>query len=75
MFTEDYLAAIEAAKIKARSALIVEGRTADGYFAVYRTPEDSYPTVLRHKTSIGVDYWHTKKAAMHYVAEFLKSEA
>jgi hypothetical protein len=75
MFTEDYLAALEAARIKARSVLIVEGGTVDGYFAVYRTPEDSYPTVLRYKTSISVDYWHTKKAAMHYVAEFLKSDS
>lgn len=75
MFTEDYLAAIEAARIKSRSELIVEGRIADGYFAVYRTPEDSYPTILRHKATIGVDYWFTKSAALIHAAEYIKRHA
>ena len=75
MFTEDYLAALEAAKIKARSVLIAEGRTVDGYFAVYQTPEESYSTVMRWKSVIGVDYWYTKAQALDYVAEFLRSEA
>lgn len=71
----DTMAALEAAKIRSRSVLIAEGLTQEGYFAVYRTPEDSYPTVLRYKATIGVDYWYTKEAAMTYVGEFLKSEA
>lgn len=72
MFNDDAMAAIEAAKIRLRSRLIVEGKTTDGYFAVYETPEGSYPSVLRHKASVGVDYWYTKVAAMIHVAEFLK---
>lgn len=72
MFSDDTLAALEAAKIRSRSRLIVEGRTADGYFAVYETPEGGYPSVLRHKATVGVDYWYTKAAAMIHVAEFLK---
>lgn len=73
--SDDTLAALEAAKIRARSALIAEGRTVDGYFAVYRTPEESYPTVMRWKSAIGVDYWYTKAQALEHVSEFLKSEA
>lgn len=72
MFNDDALAALEAAKIRSRSKLIVEGRTADGYFAVYETPESGFPTVLRHKATIGVDYWYTKAAALTHVAEFLR---
>lgn len=72
MFNDDALAAIEAARIRSRSKLIAEGRTADSYFAVYKTPEGSFPTILRHKTTVGVDYWYTKAAAMIHVAEFLK---
>lgn len=72
MFSDDALAALEAAKIRSRSRLIAEGRTTDGYFAVYETPEDSFPTILRHKTTVGVDYWYTKAAALIHVAEFLK---
>lgn len=72
MFNDDALAALEAAKIRSRSRLIVEGRTVDGYFAVYETPEGSFPSVLRHKASVGVDYWYTKAVAMIHVAEFLK---
>lgn len=72
MFSDDTLAALEAAKIRARSRLIVEGRSQDGYFAVYETPEGSFPTVLRHKATVGVDYWYTKPAALIHVAEFLK---
>ena len=72
MFSDDTLAAIEAAKIRSRSRLIVEGRTTDGYFAVYETPEGGYPSVLRHKATVGVDYWYTKVAAMIHVGEFLK---
>ena len=72
MFNDDTLAAIEAAKIRSRSRLIVEGRTADGYFAVYETPEGSYPSVLRHKASVDVDYWYTKAVALVHVADFLK---
>ena len=72
MFSDDTLAALEAAKIRSRSRLIVEGRTTDGYFAVYETPEGSYPSVLRHKATVGVDYWYTKAAALIHVAEFLK---
>jgi hypothetical protein len=72
MFSDDTLAALEAAKIRSRSRLIAEGRTADGYFAVYETPEGSYPSVLRHKATVGVDYWYTKAAALIHVAEFLK---
>ena len=73
MFGDETLAAIEAAKIRSRSRLIVEGKTTDGYFAVYETPEGSYPSVLRHKASVGVDYWYTKAAALIHVAEFLKN--
>lgn len=72
MFNDDTLAALEAAKIRSRSRLIVEGRTADGYLAVYETPEGSFPSVLRHKAAVGVDYWYTKPAALIHVAEFLK---
>lgn len=72
MFNDDALAALEAAKIRSRSRLIVEGRTVDGYFAVYETPEGSFPSVLRHKAAVGVDYWYTKPAALTHVAEFLK---
>lgn len=72
MFSDDTLAAIEAAKIRSRSRLIVEGRTTDGYFAVYETPEGSFPSVLLHKATVGVDYWHTKAAALIHVAGFLK---
>lgn len=72
MFNDDAPAAIEAAKIRSRSRLIVEGRTTDGYFAVYKTPEGSFPTVLRHKATIDVDNWYTKPAALIHVAEFLK---
>lgn len=72
MFNDDALAAIEAAKIRSRSRLIVEGRTTDGYFAVYETPEGSFPSVLRHKATVGVGYWYTKAAALIHVAEFMK---
>lgn len=72
MFDDDALAALEAAKVRSRSRLIVEGRTVDGYFAVYETPEGSFPTILRHKATVGVDYWYTKAAALIHVAEFLK---
>lgn len=72
MFNDDALAALEAAKIRSRSKLIAEGRTQDGYFAVYETPEGSFPTVLRHKAAVGVDYWYTKPEALIHVAEFLK---
>lgn len=72
MFSDDTLAGLEAAKIRSRSRLIVEGRTTDGYFAVYETPEGSFPSVLRHKATVGVDYWYTKATAMIHVAEFLK---
>lgn len=72
MFSDDTLAAIEAAKIRSRSRLIVEGRTEDGYFAVYETPEGSYPSVLRCKATIGVDYWYTKAAALIHAAKFMK---
>lgn len=72
MFNDDALAAIEAAKIRSRSRLIVEGRTQGGYFAVYETPEGSYPSIIRHKATVGVDYWYTKAAALIHVAEFLK---
>lgn len=73
--SDDTIAALEAARIKARSVMIAEGRTEDGYFAIYQTPEDSYPTVMRWKSAIGVDYWYTKAQALGYVAEFLRSEA
>lgn len=72
MLNDDTLAALEAARIRSRSRLIVEGRTIDGYFAVYETPEGSFPSVLRHKAAVGVDYWYTKPAALIHVAEFLK---
>lgn len=72
MFSDDTLAALEAAKIRSRSRLIAEGRTADGYFAVYKTPEGSFPSVIRHKATVGVDYWYAKAAALTHVAEFLK---
>ena len=72
MFNDDTLAAIEAAKIRSRSRLIVEGRTTYGYFAAYETPEGSFPSVLRHKATVSVDYWYTKPAALTHVAEFLK---
>ncbi len=72
MFNDSALAAIEAAKIRSRSRLIAEGRTTDGYFAVYETPEGSFPSILRHKASVSVDYWYTKPAALVHVAEFLK---
>jgi hypothetical protein len=75
MFNDDTLAAIEATKIRSRSRLIVEGSTTDGYFAVYETPEGSFPSVLRHKATVGVDYWYTKAAAMIKVEEFLKTNA
>lgn len=75
MFNDDALATLEAAKIRPRSRLIVEGRTVDGYFAVYETPEGGFPTVLRHKATVGVDYWYSKAAAMIHVAEFLKTNA
>lgn len=74
MFNDDTLAAIEAARIKSRSILLAEGRTQDGYFAIYETPEGSFPTVLRWKATVGVDYWYTRPHAFDYVAEFLKSE-
>lgn len=73
MFNDDALAAIEAARIRSRSWLIVEGRIQDGYFAVYKTPEGSYPAILRHKATVSVDYWYTKAAAMIHVTEFLKN--
>lgn len=72
MFSDDALAALEAAKIRSRARLIVEGRTTDGYFAVYETPEGSYPSILRHRVAVSVDYWYTKEAALIHVAEFLK---
>lgn len=72
MFSDDTLAALEAAKIRSRSRPIVEGRTVDGYFAVYETPEGSFPTVLRHKAAVGVNYWHAKADALIHVTEFLK---
>ena len=72
MFNDDALAALEAAKIRSRSKLIAEGRTQDGYFAVYETPEGSFPSVMRHKATVCVDYWYTKAAALTHVAEFLK---
>ena len=73
MFSDDALAALEAAKIRSRSRLIVEGRTTDGYFAVYETPEGSFPSVLRHKATVAVDYWYTKAAALIHVTGVLKS--
>lgn len=75
MFNDDALAALEAARIKDRSKLIAEGRTTDGYFAVYETPEGSFPSVLRHKATVGVDYWYTKPAALIHVAEYIKKRA
>nr|DAV49016.1 MAG TPA: hypothetical protein [Caudoviricetes sp.] len=75
MFNDDTLAALEAARIRSRSKLIAEGRTQGGYFAAYETPEGSFPTVCRHKATIGVDYWLTKRAALVQCAEFLKVNA
>ena len=75
MFSDDALAALEAARIRDRSKLIAEGRTQDGYFAAYETPEGSFPTVCRHKATIGVDYWFTRRAALIQCAEFLKRYA
>lgn len=75
MFNDDTLAALEAAKIRSRSRLIAEGKTTDGYFAAYETPEGSFPTVCRHKATIGVDYWFTRGAALMQCAEFLKVNA
>lgn len=75
MFGSDDLAAIEAAKIRSRSKLITEGWIQGGYFAAYETPEGSFPTVCRHKATIGVDYWLTKGAALIQCAEFLKVNA
>lgn len=72
MFSDDTLAALEAAKIRSRSRLIVEDRATDGYFAVYETPEDSFPSVIRHQATVCVDYWYTKEAALIHVAEFMK---
>lgn len=72
MFNDDALAALEAARIRSRSRLIVEGMTVDGYFAIYETPEGSFPSVLRHKATVGVDYYHTKAEAVIHVAKFLK---
>ena len=75
MFNDDTIAALEASKIRSRSKLIAEGRTIDGYFAAYETPEGSFPTVCRHKATIGVDYWVTRRAALMQCAEFLKVNA
>lgn len=72
MFNDDTLAALEAAKIRSRSRLIAEGKTTDGYFAVYETPESSFPSVIRHKATVCVDYWYTKAAALTHVSEFLR---
>ena len=72
MFSSNDLAALEAAKIRSRSRLIVEGRTIGGYFAVYETPEESFPTVCRHKATIDVDYWLSEHAAVLHCCEFLK---
>lgn len=72
MLNDDTLAALDAAKIRSRSRLIVEGKTTDGYFAIYETPEGSFPSVLRHRATVGVDYWYTKAAALIHVVEFLK---
>lgn len=72
MFNDDALAAIEAARIRSRSKLIAEGRTQDGYFAAYETPEGSFSTVCRQKATIGVDYWVTRRAAILCCSEFLK---
>jgi len=72
MFNDDALAALEAARIRSRSRLIAEGRTVDGYFAVYETPESSFPSVLRHKATVSVDYLYTKADALIHVTEFLK---
>lgn len=72
MFNDDAMAAVEAARIRGRSKLIAEGRTVDGYFAAYETPEGSFPTVCRQKATIGVDYWFTKQAALLHCGEFLK---
>ena len=72
MFSSNDLAALEAAKIRSRSRLVVEGRTADGYFAAFETPAGSFPTVCRHKATIGVNYWFTRQAALLHCSEFLK---
>lgn len=73
MFSSDDLAALEAAKIRSRSRLIVEGNTPDGYFAAFETPAGSFPTVCRHKATIGVDYWLSEHAAVLHCCEFLKT--
>lgn len=73
MFSSNDLAALEATKIRSRSRLIVEGRTADGYFAAFETPAGSFPTVCRHKATIGVDYWLSERAAVLHCCEFLEA--
>lgn len=73
MFSSNDLVALEATKIRSRSRLIVEGRTIDGYFVAYETPEESFPTVCRHKVTIGVDYWLSEHAAVLRCDEFLKA--
>lgn len=75
MFSSNDLAALEAAKIRSRSHLIVEGNTTDGYFAVFETAAGSFPTVCRHKATIDVDYWLSERAAVLHCSEFLKANA
>lgn len=75
MFNDDTLAALEAARIRSRSKLITEGRTGSGYFAAYETQEGAFATVCRHKATIGVDYWVTRRAALMQCAEFIKVNA
>lgn len=75
MFSSNDLAALEAAKIRSRSRLIVEGNTADGYFAVFETTAGSFPTVCRHKATISVDYWLSERAAVLHCCESLKVNA
>lgn len=75
MFSSNDLAALEATKIRSRSRLIVEGRTPDGYFAAFETPAGSFPTVLRHKATIGVDYWPSERAAVLHCSEFMKANS